>query len=625
MANLKHKLIALCLVIGITLSVSLIPTRSTPKAEALLGIGDFGFDIEDVVKFVLDQVAIDLAQRMVDDMVKETINWANTGFEGGPAYVTEPGSYFASIADSAAAGFIDGNDLNFLCSPFQNSIRLSLANDYYRPTSQRFQCSWSEAWGNIEDFYKDFDKGGWEAWYSLTQNPTSNPYGAYVEAKIELDSRIANRVGLEQREYSINQGFRSVKECLAYNPSQVEIDGYEQGLYAGEGDPGYKIATEQVPYDPTKPADSCIRQGAITSAGSTIKNGIDKILPSGLERLINADQIEDIISAFASGLLRKYVFSDTNQGLFASDSSNSYARELLDVDADGVPDGYDTDQDGELNICHHGLVNARQSASNANCIKSKNVTSSPYFIPICEKTTNVVRGLEKFRDFLDRNEFRSEHSNIWSNRTISVSGVVEDFINTISRYEITSTEFNNALLSIGKYSKDLDNVIESLAKDGDLSGKFDSDTGKRQSMIRNTNNLLRYMNTFSRQVAGKCSDPDLNALGNIPAPDIESESSTSTDTTSTSIPVSISCSPDTELVATGSEVTWTLAGNLPIGSHTFEWSTSPDAQEVNNSGVEIKVKYSTLGSKSASVNVSGTGNYSATCTGSVTVVPEGVI
>jgi len=235
---------------------------------------------------VANKVAVQLANIAVQKVVSSTIEWANSGFDGNPAYITDPKQYFTDIADGVAGEYIQGTDLGFLCSPFQANIRLSLAQQYYKP--RQFQCTLTGITGNIEDFYTDFSSGGWDSWFSMTQNPTNNPYGAYIEAKIELDSRLASAVGLEKTQFDLNQGFKNVTECLETDPD----------------------------------TGKCTKEGPVKTPGSVIKSQLDRVLPSGLEKLIGVQTAEQLIVAFAQGLLQRYVFGD--KGLFSGDSKYDY-------------------------------------------------------------------------------------------------------------------------------------------------------------------------------------------------------------------------------------------------------------------------------------------------------------
>ncbi|MBX4206382.1 hypothetical protein KW784_01185, partial [Candidatus Parcubacteria bacterium] len=337
------KFVTVLLMVSFLVPVFYLPQR-TPKAEAILGFGDIVIDIKALADRIVDSFAMVLAQKFIDRIVSSTVKWAQSGFDGNPAYATDPGQYFTGIADGVAGDFIKGSDLGLLCSPFQANIRLSLTQQYYEP--KPFQCTLTGVVGNIEKFYNDFSQGGWDAWFSMTQTPTNNPYGAYLAAKIELDSRIAQKVGLQQQQLNWNQGFLSFKQC----------DG-----------------TELPDIDPMtgKPTGkkTCIGTEKVVTPGATIKGQLDKVLPSGLDKLVTAQHLDQLISAFAAGLLQRYVFGP--KGLF---NKTAYAGEEgrgviipkpnpndppgsgtgIDIDGDKVPDGADTDGDGELDICYFG-------------------------------------------------------------------------------------------------------------------------------------------------------------------------------------------------------------------------------------------------------------------------------
>lgn len=488
------KLIASILVLSFIFPVSYLPTF-TPRAQAIAGVGDVNIEsVPVILEFVLKSIGTAMAQRMVDDMVKETIKWANSGFEDNPAYVTDFEGFLVNTADAIAGEFIEGNDLNFLCSPFQNSVRLSLRHQYNTGSlgnQNQFQCTLSEISGNIEGFFDgNFSSGGgWDAWFSMTQNPANNPYGAYLEAKIELDSRIAQKLNIEREQLSWNQGFLSWSEC-------VKTD---------------------------KETGKCLVRGPVKTPGSVIHSQLNKSLGSGMSRLISAESLDQIVGAFASGLLERYVFG--SKGLFASNTSESISsgREIIDVDNDNIPDGWDYNNDGQLDMCHHGLVDQNSSPSNSNCIGSRNAGNSPYFIPICENLTETVDELNKYYDFATRNTFRKEYSNTWFNRTTRANGAVENLENTISRYEIM--EYDPTLFALGEYTKRLDKRTGSLAKDGDLGGSNvlglgTSDGDAREMLIKDTKNILEYLEKF-QSVMGRCDDPNEENISNIPVPVFE--------------------------------------------------------------------------------------------------------
>ncbi len=514
------------------------------KAEAFLGIGDIVVDVKALIGRIFDGIAQAMAQRMIDDMVKSTVKWAQSGFDGNPAYAVNPQQYFTDIADGVVGEFIkEDGALGYLCSPFQANIRLSLVQNYYEP--EPFQCTLTEVVGNIENFYSDFSQGGWDAWFSMTQNPTNNPYGAYLAAKIELDSRIAQKIGMKEKQLDWSDGFLSSTKCVPDSAYDIDVPG-----------DGYVTDTEG--------NRTCNGKEVTTTPGSTIKSGLDKILPSGLDKLITAQHMDQLVSAFASGLLTRYVFGP--KGLFASGSGNpgdssgntsdiDRRMGILDLDNDGIPDGQDADRDGRLvsstDICYHGGVPP-------SCPLSASVTSSPYFTPICQAITRATFVLSEYGKFMDKNagQFKGADSlvgqiaplfsggtgngffgngglfggggsyddfkntsdaDIWSNRTAEIDSATEEILSTVRNYR--APYFDNLEITTNRFAAYITKVQESLIQDQDLDlgGMFSSGGGGLTNLVRHSVNHFKYINETKTRL-GRCDDPDLGGVSSIPVP-----------------------------------------------------------------------------------------------------------
>ncbi|MEX0919269.1 MAG: hypothetical protein WDZ64_00785 [Parcubacteria group bacterium] len=304
------KSLAVSFVFSIIFS-SFLPT-STHKVNAQFVVSDPAHTAitgaeaaRKIGKDALDFGARIAAQIAIQQIINSTVAWASSGFEGNPAYVTDPSQFFGDIADGVAGEYIMGGDLGFLCSPFQANIRVSLAQQYYQP--RQFQCTLTGIVGNIEDFYSDFSSGGWDAWFSMTQTPINNPYGAFLETKIELDSRVESALSLEQDQLNWNQGFRSWSACIATNPEPwIDSPSVDGSLPSRIPNPRH---------EPNRAVGECIERGPTQTPGSIIKSQLDTVLPAGLDRLINVQQVDQLIDAFAAGILRRYVFG--SDGLFS--------------------------------------------------------------------------------------------------------------------------------------------------------------------------------------------------------------------------------------------------------------------------------------------------------------------
>jgi hypothetical protein len=203
-------------------------------------------------KSILKGISVAIARKLVQRVVNSTLTWINSGFEGKPIYVTDSKAYFGKLANGIIGDFIATSSLGFLCSPFQVQVQASLKKFYtqdYVP-----QCTFTGIVGNLENFYNDFSSDGWNGWFSMTQNDANNPYGTYFSAKVELDTRLANALGIAKDDLQINDGFLSTRDCITKNPMPFQ-PGYNPNQPYNQpgfnpGQPGYNPNQPRFPNQP---------------------------------------------------------------------------------------------------------------------------------------------------------------------------------------------------------------------------------------------------------------------------------------------------------------------------------------------------------------------------------------
>ena len=162
-----------------------------------------------------DAIGFCLINIIIDYITEATIQWINGGFQGNPVFVEDPARFFRTIADYEAGAFIEQIGVGKLfCEPFRPNIQVSLAN---QQRGKRFvqnsgTCRLSEVAENAGDFINgSFNDGGWRSWFTLTQDPYSNPYDSHTMAQAQLKSTIAGKQNVAKIELDWGAGFLSFK------------------------------------------------------------------------------------------------------------------------------------------------------------------------------------------------------------------------------------------------------------------------------------------------------------------------------------------------------------------------------------------------------------------------------
>lgn len=270
---------------------------------------------------ILDGLAYNVANMIIEKLAADIVDWINGGFEGSPAFVTDPGGFFIDLVDEQIGQFIAGSDdLKFLCSPFDLNIRLALAFKY-QPRKRERKCKLSDVIKNsikagenasINGFTAgDFKQGGWPSFVSMTTEPANNPYGSFLEADWELGVRIGDKTVEHREELGQGKGFFSFKKCVQYEGEGAQAQGYYEtdtetgekrwvsGLGAREGADTEAGVASQVSGKKPK-----CKQYETQTPGSVIEAQANNTLASGQRRLEMADEINEIVGALFAQLVK---------------------------------------------------------------------------------------------------------------------------------------------------------------------------------------------------------------------------------------------------------------------------------------------------------------------------------
>jgi len=246
---------------------------------------------------VKDCLAWSIANAALEQITGEIVKFANSGFDGNPAYVTSIARELKRAADNKFLGFVESDELDGLPDFFREQVRQSVIGDYnlrdnFRNRSQSTFNSNTDLAGYVAGDFSG--QGGWDTWYKLTQFPQNNPYGAYVLTQEEVNRRV--QAGIEEKDTEINlgDGFLSKTVC-----DPVVVGTIVEYIYDDEG---YAVGI-------AKEEDIIEQQCNIVTPGSAINDALQKSVGVGIDRIVQIDELNEAFSALFKGLL-SHILSD---------------------------------------------------------------------------------------------------------------------------------------------------------------------------------------------------------------------------------------------------------------------------------------------------------------------------
>ncbi len=291
----------------------------------------------------LDTIATTLAKQLIRQITASVVNWINTGFEGSPSFIQNPGSFFLDVADQVTGEFLAqaGGPLTDLCSPFSIDIRLALAFKYRPNIPKRYECTLGKIITNSKNAIEgasingftagDFRQGGWPAFVSLTTEPQNNVFGAYLQADSELSLRVANAQVSKKDEISNGKGFLSWRDPKCKQAiKQAKEDYYKERSDQGTGEGDYTGPERD--YEGTGEAPSALKASEndcpIQTPGSLIVSNLETSINGPLHELELVDSINEIVNALAAQLVTQVLQKGLGavSGSGPSDSSSYINR-----------------------------------------------------------------------------------------------------------------------------------------------------------------------------------------------------------------------------------------------------------------------------------------------------------
>ncbi len=270
----------------------LLNSKTQSSAEVGTTVGAFGIGILALPSW--NSIAYCVVNAMIEYVANSTIAWIQGGFEGNPSFVNNPEQFFKDLADVEASAFL--KELAYgtlglnICEPFRVQIVLTIARSHIG-NQQAYGgqggysrggfgggggangyeyggCTLDDIKGNLEGFLEgNFDNGGWDSWFQVSQIDSNNPYSTYLNLQAQLNGAISKKQNLASVELDWGKGFLSFRKCDEKTPKEKQKD--------------------------------C----PITSPGVIIQGQLEKTLGLAKDRLVLAEKFDQVIAAVVNQLI----------------------------------------------------------------------------------------------------------------------------------------------------------------------------------------------------------------------------------------------------------------------------------------------------------------------------------
>ncbi len=207
-------------------------------------------------ELTLDGIAWALINMIIQQMIKSVTRWVASGFAGSPAFVTDLKGFMMNIGDRVAGQYI-AKHVPMLCTPFQLNIKIALMAQYQNSTRPTTKCTLTGSIANMRSFTNgSFQTGGWAQWFNVALVPNNNPYSAAMNAQLDMEASIRGAQGQEMNLLKFGQGFFSKN-----------------------------------------------KDGKVVTPGKVIETQLNKSLGLAADRIVAADEINELIATLFSTLV----------------------------------------------------------------------------------------------------------------------------------------------------------------------------------------------------------------------------------------------------------------------------------------------------------------------------------
>jgi len=329
------------------------------RADAFLGIADITINPEGVVGWITDvtfkglelalQAALEaLKKRLLDEITNNIIEWIQG--DGKPKFVEDLEGTLEDAKQAAVGDVVQEIGLGRICQPFKARLQINLSP--VPRFQQNVSCTLDQIVGNFEDFYNDFEAGGWIG-YSEALKPQNNYYGVLINSFEEANSRAQEAADAKSQEIQAGKGFLSVKRCDEW---QLTATDKRNGEKIDEPYPVSNLFYFPSPSDPPPKNHAVVSENfvnmqwkcsrdRVTTPGTAIATGLEMSLYSDIGYLESSHELSAYVGAILDAAINRLIKEGVEgvQNLTRPDgSSQSDCADLRTQAARDACEGYNS-------------------------------------------------------------------------------------------------------------------------------------------------------------------------------------------------------------------------------------------------------------------------------------------
>ncbi|MDP3779414.1 MAG: hypothetical protein Q8R30_05230 [bacterium] len=222
---------------------------------------------------------------LVQASTNQIVSWIKNDGGSGVGFVKDFEGALVKEVDGRAGEFLNRLIGADLCSVnLRQFLKINLSTPDFNNVGAQFKCSLTGIVDNVDNFYKDFNNGGWPAFVAISNNPQNNFYGATMMAQLNLQAAKGSAAAAFQQKLQDSGGFLGVqlkkKSEVCEPPPEAGLDPvcYTKLISTTPG----KLISESLDQSLNKAGFNFLNG----EAGSIIDGAINQIMNAMVQRLI---------------------------------------------------------------------------------------------------------------------------------------------------------------------------------------------------------------------------------------------------------------------------------------------------------------------------------------------------